>query len=198
MLYRIIKKIGIVFLIGFIFIQLVSSSWFLKHFYPITHKELIIENCAVYQIDAYLVLALIKAESRFNSNAYSRSGARGLMQIMPETGKWISEKMNFKSFTTDKLYEPSYNIPMGIWYIAYLYKNFDGNTVEVLAAYNAGESKVRGWLDKGVWTGKLKDIKDIPYKETRDYVERVMFNYQVYKRIYEENSKGIVGVSCCF
>jgi soluble lytic murein transglycosylase len=190
-LYRIIKKIAVVLLAGLIAIQLMTNSWFLRHFYPFPHRELVIENCSTYKVDPYLVLAIIKAESRFYSNAQSNMGARGLMQIMPETGNWAARQLQIKGFSEEKLYEPDYNIPIGVWYISYLKNTFNGNTVMVLAAYNAGENNVRRWLGSGAWTGKLQDIENIPYKETREYVDRVLYNYQVYKRIYKENSKGI-------
>lgn len=180
-----LKKVGLVLLVGLFFIYILTSSWFLQKLYPFPHRELVLQNCASYEVDHFLVLAIIKAESRFLSTAQSPVGARGLMQIMPETGSWIAEKMKIKDYTAEKLYSPSYNIPMGIWYLAYLNRNFAGNTVKVLAAYNAGEYKVRRWMTEGNWTGELEDIQQIPYKETREYVDRVLFNYQIYKKIYQ-------------
>ncbi len=196
MLKKLLKKIGAILLVGFLFIYILTSPWFLKKLYPYPHRDLVMQSCAAYQVEQYLVLAIIKAESRFYSDAHSRVGARGLMQIMPETGTWIAQQMKLEDFGADKLYNPSYNIPMGIWYIAYLSGNFDGSTVKVLAAYNAGEYKVKKWLKEGVWTGEPQDIAQIPYKETREYVDRVLFNYQVYKRIYQtEYHGGKVGFS---
>lgn len=184
MLYRMFKKIFIVLFIGVIFIQLFTSTWLWKKFYPFPHQELVRKSSLTYQVDPLLVLAIMRTESRFYVNAHSRAGAKGLMQIMPETGNWIAGRMNLEDYAEEKLFEPSYNIPMGIWYIAYLYKNFDGDTVKVLVAYNAGERKVKRWLAEGIWTGKLQDTKQIPYQETRTYVERVLFSYQMYKRLY--------------
>ncbi|MGI6145060.1 MAG: lytic transglycosylase domain-containing protein [Clostridia bacterium] len=186
MIYKMLKKIIIILLLGLILVRILTSPWFLQRFYPYPHQELISENCRLYEVDPFLVLALMKTESRFYSGACSRVGAIGLMQIMPETGKWIAEQMGIEDFQADKLYQPSYNIPMGIWYISYLYERFDFNTVQVLAAYNAGATKVKNWMAQGLWTGELKDIKQIPYKETREYVDRVLFNYQVYKYIYQK------------
>lgn len=184
MWYKVLKKMLIILLLGFICIYLLTSSWFWQRFYPYPHRDLINENCHTYGVDPYLVLAIMKTESRFHSRACSRVGALGLMQIMPKTGEWIAQQMSLEEFKEVKLYEPRYNIPMGVWYIAYLYKNFDQNTVKVLAAYNAGATKVKIWLEEGIWTGELQDLKQIPYPETRKYVDRVLFNYQVYKYIY--------------
>jgi soluble lytic murein transglycosylase len=190
-LHRIIKKIAVVLLLGLIAIQFLTSSWFLKHFYPFPHRELVLNYSTAYHVDPYLVLSVIKAESRFYSNAHSRTGARGLMQIMPDTGTWIARELQLKGFNEEKLYEPAFNIPIGIWYLSYLNNVFGGNTIKALAAYNAGESKVKRWLVSGAWTGEMQDIEKIPYKETREYIDRVLYNYQVYKRIYKINGKGI-------
>jgi soluble lytic murein transglycosylase len=180
-----LKKVGLVLLIGLLFIYILTSPWFLRKLYPFPYRDLVLENCAAYQVEQYLVLAIIKTESRFHTNAESPVGARGLMQIMPETGKWIAAQMNILDFRTDNLYNPSYNIPMGIWYLSYLKRTFDGNIVQVIAAYNAGEHKIKRWMNEGIWTGQLDSIDNIPYKETRDYVNRVLFNYQIYKKIYQ-------------
>lgn len=186
MLYRALKKVGLILLVGLFFIYILTSPWFLQKLYPYPHRDLIMEYCATYQVEQYLVLGIIKAESRFHVNAQSHVGARGLMQIMPETGNWIAEQMKIEDYTVDKLYNPSYNIPMGVWYLAYLDRTFAGNMVKVVAAYNAGEHKIKKWLTEGNWTGEMQDIKQIPYQETREYVDRVLFNYQIYKRIYQD------------
>jgi soluble lytic murein transglycosylase len=109
------------------------------------------------------------------------------MQIMPETGEWIAREIKLADYTEDKLFQPQYNIPMGIWYLSYLDKVFKGDLPKLLASYNAGERKVKKWLNEGTWTGKLQDIDQIPYEETRKYLERVLFDYQVYKRIYKKS-----------
>lgn len=186
MCYKVLKKIFVILLLGFIFVRLFTSPWLLQRFYPYPHQQLILENCRTYQVNPYLVLAIIKTESRFYAGAQSRVGALGLMQIMPNTGKWIADQMGIDEFEADKLFEPRYNIPMGIWYISYLYKTFDQNTVKVLAAYNAGATRVKNWLEQELWSGDIQDLTQIPYPETRKYVDRVLFNYQIYKYIYDD------------
>ncbi len=181
-------KVLVLLALLFLLILLANSSWFIKLFYPFPHKELIENHCEEYNVDKYLVLAVIKAESRFYTKAQSRSGARGLMQIMPETGIWIAEQTKQEDFAVDYLYQPEYNIPMGIWYLSYLDKMFQGNIPEVLAAYNAGEKKVRDWVQDGTWTGLLQDVDRIPYAETREYIDKVLFDYHVYKRVYKQRS----------
>lgn len=170
--------------LGVVLVTLVNSAWFLKLFYPYPHRDLIAGYSREYQVDPYLVLALIRTESRFFSRADSRAGAKGLMQIMPETGAWIAGQMRISDYSVEKLYQPDYNIPMGIWYLAYLDKVFKGDLVKILAAYNAGERKVKDWLNEGTWSGRQKDLDRIPYEETRSYIDKVLFDYQVYRKIY--------------
>lgn len=186
MFYRWWQKIAFLFLLGFLLVLLINSSWFLKLFYPYPHQEHILKSSNEYHVDPQLVLAIIRTESRFYSRAHSRVGAKGLMQIMPETGAWIAGQMKIKDFKEEMLFQPEYNLKMGIWYLSYLEKNFQGNNVIVLAAYNAGENKVKKWLSEGLWTGMEKDIGQIPYQETRNYIERVLFDYHVYKRVYKK------------
>lgn len=186
LLYRLWKKISLLTLLGFLLILLLNSTWFLKFFYPFPHKDLVVKYSKEYKVDQYMVLALIRRESKFYPHARSKVGAKGLMQIMPETGSWIANQLGWVDYSEEKLYLPEYNIPMGIWYLAYLDKTFNGDIIKVLAAYNAGENKVYNWLEKRIWTGQLKDIEQIPYEETRRYIDRVLLDYQIYKRIYKE------------
>lgn len=179
-----LKKFVLLLLLLLLAVLVVNSSWFLKIYYPYPHQELVDEHCQKYDIDPLLVMAIIRTESKFSSQAHSRVGAKGLMQIMPETGAWIAKQMKISNFTEEMLFKPEYNIPMGIWYISYLERTFKGDLSVILAAYNAGERKVRTWLTEGIWTGKQQDIDQIPYRETRKYVDKVLFDYAVYKRIY--------------
>lgn len=185
MLYRWWRKLSILVFLGIVVILLINSSWFLKIFYPYPHQELVIKYSRENNVDPYLVLAIIRTESRFYPGAKSPVGAKGLMQIMPDTGYWIARQMGLRDFSEEKLYLPDYNIAMGVWYISYLDKIFAGDLPKLLAAYNAGEGKVKKWLTNGTWTGRIQDIRQIPFEETRKYIERILFDYQVYKRIYQ-------------
>lgn len=185
MIYRLAKKIALIFIVVFILVLLINSTWFLKIFYPFPHQELIIPRSAEHQVDPYLVLAIIRTESKFQAKANSNAGAKGLMQIMPDTGSWIAKQMGIPDFTEEKLYQADYNIPMGIWYISYLNSVFGKDVSKVLAAYNAGEYKVKKWIAEGIWTGRQEDIVQIPYAETREYIDKVLIDYHIYKRIYE-------------
>lgn len=146
--------------------------------YPMNYKEDIIASSSKYSVDKYFVSAVICAESHFNKNAVSSTGAVGLMQIMPDTGEWAAGKMGMKNYTNDMLNEPDVNIAIGCWYLNYLSGLYDGDTRKILAAYNAGPSKVNEWTDNG-------QINDIPYKSTENYVETVERNYVIYQGLYE-------------
>lgn len=138
-------------------------------------------------VDPYLVAAIIKTESNFASGAESRMGARGIMQIMPETGIWAAEQMKLKGFHPDHLYETATNIKIGCWYLNNLNKEFKGNKILVVAAYNAGRGNVRQWLEKERWSGEQATLDQIPFPETREYVGRVLKNYRWYRHLYAED-----------
>lgn len=147
------------------------------------YREIIIEHTKTTELDPRLVAALIYVESGFNPRAVSRKGARGLMQLMPETAEWIAEQRR-EPFDQKKLFIPMVNLDLGIWYLHYLYQEFQGNTVIMLASYNAGRSRVRAWIGDEVWQGRIGDLRNIPYPETRRYVARVLRVYQIYKYLY--------------
>jgi len=123
-------------------------------------------------------------ESSFKSDAESHAGAMGLMQLMPDTAEWIAGKMDIDDFTSEMLEDEEVNISMGCWYLAYLIKRFDGNTVHALAAYNAGPGKVDEWLENDSYTvdGQLTNI---PYEETANYVVRVERAKKIYELLYD-------------
>jgi len=118
LIYHWWQRISGLFLLGIMVILLINSAWFLKIFYPYPHQELVSRYSQEYNVDPRLVLAVIRTESRFYSQAKSQVGAKGLMQIMPETGLWIAKQLKINEYTEDKLYQPPYNIPMGIWYLS--------------------------------------------------------------------------------
>ncbi|MEA3492930.1 MAG: transglycosylase SLT domain-containing protein [Candidatus Margulisiibacteriota bacterium] len=135
-------------------------------------------------LDPYLTYAIIREESRFKSRALSRSWAHGLMQIIPSTGRRICRALGIR-YSRWKMYDPRVNIRMGTYYLAQLIKRFDGNVSYAVAGYNGGPVRVQRWIKK---YGKNVDIdefvEDIPFKETRNYVKKVMKSYYGYKRTY--------------
>src|SRR5205807_5276582 len=119
--------------------------------------DLIHAKAQKYNVDPALVAAVVETESRFRTNARSQVGARGLMQLMPKTGRWLGAR---------NLYNADQNVDAGAKYLRYLNQRFDGNLTKTIAAYNAGEGNVRRY--NGV----------PPFRETRSYVKKVMSRYE--------------------
>lgn len=142
-----------------------------------------------YGVDVALILAMIKTESNFDNNAISKSGAVGLMQIMPQTAMYINNQL-YANEEFD-LADPNTNIEYGVYYIRFLLSKYVNQDVS-LACYNAGERVVLDWIDNGMFgeninldiirSGKYNiDINKIPYEETRNYVRRVKARQRIYK-----------------
>jgi hypothetical protein len=138
-------------------------------FRTLPYGAIIHSKAEKYDIDPALVAAVIEAESRFKQSAVSPRGARGLMQLMPRTGRWLGAR---------DLYNPEQNVDAGVKYLKYLNERFDGNLKQTIAAYNAGEGTVKRY-------GGIP-----PYLETRTYVKRVMTNYEKRNRELEVFSAG--------
>lgn len=153
--------------------------------YPMQYDYMVRQYAYENKVDTALVASVILAESKFNSQASSHRGAVGLMQIMPETGNWIAQEMNLNGYTPDQLNDVRTNIRMGTWYLGYLQREFDGNTILALAAYNAGRGHVDDWVKKYGWNKNFSEIDKIPFSETREYVKVVLQNEQQYKRLYD-------------
>ncbi|OAT81069.1 lytic transglycosylase [Desulfotomaculum copahuensis] len=154
-------------------------------FYPFPYRQTVIEESRANKLDPFLVAAVIKTESNFNPRATSPRGARGIMQLMPETGRWAAEKTGLTGFHPDLLYDPQVNIHLGTWYLAGLFREFNGDNVLALAAYNGGRGNVEKWLAQQHWTGNENNLDQIPFPETRDFVRKVLWNYKVYRYLYQ-------------
>jgi soluble lytic murein transglycosylase len=155
----------------------------LKVLYPKRYLNSIETALIANPIEAALVLSVMRQESKFVANARSRAGARGLMQIMPKTGKRLS---GLKKFKPDTLYHPETSIAYGTRFLAGLIRQFDGSIIHSLAAYNAGPQRVKQWL-KSETARKDEDylIEEIPYLETRNYIKKVMMGYYIYRWLLE-------------
>ena len=152
---------------------------------PLRHDDIIRQQAADKGVDASLIAAVIYTESRFRDQT-SHVGAKGLMQIMPETADYIARKSGGTRFTRADLATPQINIAYGTWYLRYLLDKYDGNTILTLAAYNAGEGKVDEWYRSASSRGEKFRVADhIPFKETRDYVGRVLSARAEYRAKYK-------------
>jgi soluble lytic murein transglycosylase len=165
---------------------LINTPLVWKWMYPIKYQEEIIEASRRYQVDPYLVLAIIRSESSFHTDRISNKGAVGLMQVMPDTADWIISQAGFRTSGANDLFDPRMNIHIGTWYLAFLLQMYEGNVVKAIAAYNAGPGKVNKWLTQDLWNGTRETIEDIPIGETRHYVQRVLYYHDRYRKIYNE------------
>ena len=162
------------------------SSKFWKHFFPLAYEEAVLAYAKYRKVDPFFVNGIIRQESLFDSQALSPAGARGLMQIMPATGKKLYPKTKLKKpFETDALFDPDLNIRLGVKYVSQLNKRFGKNGMHILISYNAGPHVLKKWLKR---FGHLSDqdvfIESIPYPETRRYVKHVLRNLGIYKALY--------------
>jgi soluble lytic murein transglycosylase len=155
-------------------------------YFPLYYSAHIEKYSQKYNLNPYLVAAVIKAESNFKPEAKSPKDAYGLMQITASTGQWAAKEMKIDSFAVNQLKEPEYNIRMGCWYLDNLKKEFDGNMELVLAAYNGGRGNVQKWLADENHSKDGKNLYYIPFKETDKYVKRVKINYNIYKILYKK------------
>lgn len=154
-------------------------------FYPLAYWDIVETICHKYGIDPLLILSVMREESMFNPNANSIAGAVGLMQLIPKTALWLDSNLQLGIKNTSQIFEIKNNISLGTYYLSILMKEF-GSHAYVIAAYNAGEERVRKWSQKGNYKSIDEFIEDIPYYETRNYVKKVMTSYFGYKKFLEK------------
>ena len=157
----------------------------LQHLFPLDYRSQVESIADEYELDRWLVFAIIRVESSFKARAESSAGARGLMQLMPDTAQWIVESAAFE-MTEAETWLPQNNIRLGCWYINWLRDYYNGDMVAGVAAYNAGIGNVNAWLEEGLWDGRRKTLAAIPFAETRRFVKNVYDSYDMYRRLYGE------------
>lgn len=150
----------------------------------IKYTDLIESYSSKNKLDSKLTAALISVESSYNEKAKSGVGARGLMQILPETAEWISEKIKV-DYDKEKLYDPEYNIKMGTFYLKYLLDYFKSEHL-ALAAYNGGMGNVEKWIKEGKLSADKDSLENIPFEETRNYVGKIDKKRELIDLFYPE------------
>lgn len=178
---KIFLAIVIFFLIACAVINLPPTQRIL---YPFPYRDKIEKHAARYRVDRFLAISVMKVESNFVEGATSKSGAVGLMQIMPETANWIAYQLDEKPPSLKQLHNTETNIKYGIWYLSELEAEFYGNDVLALAAYNAGRGNVQHWIEKKGWRKNFSDVDAIPFSETRNYVKKVLACREKYSELY--------------
>jgi soluble lytic murein transglycosylase len=150
---------------------------------PLRHEDIIRQQAREKDLDPALIAAVIYQESKFRDQT-SHAGARGLMQITPATAEFIARDSGGTRFSQEDLATPQINIAYGTYYLRYLMGRYDGNTELALAAYNAGETNVDKWVRQAGGAESFDRVDDIPFPETREYVDNVFDLRGDYRRHY--------------
>ena len=147
---------------------------------PLRHDDIIRQQAAEKDLDPALIAAVIYEESRFRDQT-SNAGARGLMQITPDTADFIARRSGGTRFVQEDLATPQINIAYGAWFLRYLIDHYDGNETLAAAAYNAGLTNVDRWVERAGGPESFDAARDIPFPETRAYVENVAQSRESYR-----------------
>ena len=161
---------------GLLYAEETKPGWYAKLRYPLAYEHVIRGHARNYDLDPALLAAVIYRESKFDPDARSRSGAIGLMQLLPDTAKGIALHTGGRRFVVADLYDPEINVRYGAFYLRRLLRKYDDARL-ALAAYNAGQRNVDRWLARD---------ERIAFPETRHYVEEVVELRDVYARAYGE------------
>lgn len=180
------KNIFSFFLIFFIVVLV--CALFLKTFiFKKTYFDIVKKEATKNNLDPYIILSIIKTESKFNTMAISSKDAKGLMQIMDKTAEDINQKENIvNDISKLNIYDENINITLGCKYFKYLVDKYNGNSYIAICAYNAGMGNIDKWIKEGIIDNSFSEkvSEKIPFNETRKYLEKVIFSYNVYKILY--------------
>lgn len=183
---RVIIIVILLLIVFWLFGPINIQNKILKIIYPIKYENFVENYSTKYEVDKNLIYAIIKAESNFNQQAVSNKEAKGLMQLMPQTAEDIAKKLDIevtKEEISKKLLEPEFNINLGTKYISNLLAKYS-NIELALTAYNAGSGNVDTWVENGTLMADGSNIEKIPYKETNNYVRKILRDYEIYKKLY--------------
>ncbi|MCL4235097.1 MAG: lytic transglycosylase domain-containing protein [Deltaproteobacteria bacterium] len=152
--------------------------------FPMLHSDVIERNAREKNLDPFLMLALVKQESAFQTHAQSWAAARGLMQVIPSTGRYIAKQRGIKGSVD--LYDIETNVDFGTWYFARAYHGTGGDVPRTLAGYNAGPGRATRWWGENAGRRYDEVIERIPFDETRHYVKVILRNWEMYQRLYQD------------
>jgi soluble lytic murein transglycosylase len=162
---------------GFFYVEDTKPSWYARLRYPLEYEHIVRGHARQYDLDAALLAAVIYRESKFDADARSSSGALGLMQLLPDTAEGIAQLTGGSRFEVDDLFDPEINVRYGSFYLRRLLRKYDDERL-ALAAYNAGQANVDEWIASGE--------EEIPFPETREFVDNVLEAREIYARVYAE------------
>jgi soluble lytic murein transglycosylase len=152
--------------------------------FPMPYQKDLLKNAKLQNLDPYVVAALIRQESEFNPKAISHKNAYGLTQLLPATGKQMAKKGGVRRFRTSMLFQPSTNLQLGSRYLRSILDEWGGKWEETLASYNAGKTRVDDWVNWASFQEPAEFVETIPFSETREYVQAVLRNAAIYRRLY--------------
>ena len=154
--------------------------------HPLYYADTITAYADAQELDPALVAAVILCESSYDPKAESRLGARGLMQLMPDTAEWVAHKLgeDGADYSFDNLYDPQTNIRFGTWYLGYLSRRFNGDATKIVCAYHAGQGNVDSWLKNPQYSSDGVTLDIIPTKDTATYASRVLRARDIYRKYY--------------
>jgi soluble lytic murein transglycosylase len=155
--------------------------------YPLAYWEIIQNKAREAELDPYLVVALIRQESLFDTRARSSAAALGLMQLLSTTASRVAKQLGLTPPSTERLFDPELNVTLGTRYLQNLLQRYSNNWFKAIAAYNAGEAAVDRW-EREIVTDDIEEfVERIPYLETRQYVKLVLRNHRIYKTLYNQD-----------
>lgn len=154
--------------------------------HPLYYADTITAYADAQELDPALVAAVILCESSYDPKAESRLGARGLMQLMPDTAEWVAHKLgeDGADYSFDNLYDPQTNIRFGTWYLGYLSRRFNGDATKIVCAYHAGQGNVDSWLKNPQYSSDGVTLDVIPTQDTASYASRVLRARDIYRKYY--------------
>ena len=176
----------IIVLIIIVFLGIFKNK-ILKIIYPKTYSEFVTIYAEKYNVEENLIYAVIKAESNFEKDAVSHRNALGLMQIMEDTAIDVAKKYNIdinQENAKEEIVNVENNINIGTKYLNVLMEKYKNKELAV-AAYNAGIGTVDTWVEKGIVKQDGSDVENIPFKETNNYVRKILKNYEIYNKLYK-------------
>ena len=153
----------------------------------VRYREQIVREAQQYGLRPAFVAAIILNESSYDPSAVSSVGARGLMQLLPDTGRWVAGKLGIRDYTDDLLFDAETNLHLGVWYLDFLSDRYGGDPVLVACAYHAGHGNVDTWLTRYSRDGRTLSLDEIPMENTRSYVRKVVDSYAIYLENYYQD-----------
>ena len=180
---------------GYLFLPLDSAPVdFWKFAFPMPYRSDLERYSKRNGLDPFLMAALIRQESEFNPKVISAANARGLTQILPSTGRELSRKLKMRPYSTARLFLPAVNLQLGTFYLKTIADSLGGHWEAALAAYNAGMTRAHDWLSWGEFREPAEFIETVPFTETRNYIQTVLRNADVYRRLYGPAREDVAAV----